>query len=355
MQENSNPIENSYEVTVCDSTLRDGSHSVDHQFTEDQVRLVSRALDEARVPVIEISHGDGLGGSSIQYGFSKVDEQLLIEAALDELSYTKLAVLLLPGIGTLEDLKPAIDKGAEIVRIATHCTEADSAQEHIRYCSDVDQIDVVGFLMMAHMEAPSVIAEQGKMMDEYGADIIYVVDSAGAMTPDMVKERIVALDAAVDAEVGFHGHNNLGLSVANSLTAIREGATWVDGSLRGFGAGAGNTPTEVLTTVLDKVGIETGIDLYDVMDVAEDVAADLLPEPIVIDRDSLSLGYSGSYSSFLHHAQKASEKFDVEVRDILVELGNREMVGGQEDMIIDVAVELAEQSTQPEPETTVTS
>lgn len=330
------------EITIVDSTLRDGSHSVDHQFTAENVRDVAAALDAAKVPVVEITHGDGLGGSSIQYGFSKQDEMELIKAGLDEVEDSRIAVLLVPGIGTLEQLKPAIEMGVDTVRIATHCTEADVAEEHINYCADQEEVeDVVGFLMMSHMVEPDVIADQATLMDGYGADVIYVVDSAGALTPNMVRERIQILTETVSADVGFHGHNNLGLAVANSLVAIEEGATWVDGSLRGFGAGAGNTPTEIIAAVLDRTDYETGVDLYAVMDAAEDVAAPIQPEPNVVDRDSLILGYAGTYSSFLHHARRASERFDVETRDLLVELGDREMVGGQEDMIIDVAVEMA--------------
>lgn len=328
-------------VTIVDVTLRDGSHAMEHQFTAEQIFSIAEGLDQAHIPVMEITHGDGLGGSSLQYGFSRLSEEELLKTGIEAVKDGKVAALLLPGIGTLEELKPAMQIGVQVVRVATHCTEADISKQHIQMAKQLGAT-VVGFLMMAHMVGPEKIAEQGRLMASYGADVVYVVDSAGAMTPDMVRSRIAALREAVNTAIGFHGHNNLGLAVANSLVAIEEGATWVDGSLAGLGAGAGNTQTEVLVAVLDRLGYETGIDLYKVMDVAEEVVRPIMPRPIVIDRDSLTIGYAGVYSTFLIHARHAAERFGVEARDILLELGKRKMVGGQEDMIIDVAVEMAE-------------
>jgi 4-hydroxy 2-oxovalerate aldolase len=327
-------------VIITDSTLRDGSHAMSHQFTMEQVLDIVKGLDEAGVPFVEISHGDGLGGSSVQYGFSREDERDHIEAAAALAKRSNLAVLLLPGIGTKEDLKEARANGAKMARIATHVTEADISAQHIGLAREMG-METVGFLMMSHMEPPKKIAEQGKLMESYGAQCVYVVDSAGAMTETMARERVRALRDAVQVEVGMHAHNNLGLSVANSIAAVEEGAVRIDGCSCGLGAGAGNTPTEVLVAVLEKMGYDTGIDLYRLMDVAEMIVRPIMPRPQIIDRDGLVLGYAGVYSSFLLHAKRASERFGVEARDILMELGRRRVVGGQEDMIVDVAVELA--------------
>lgn len=326
-------------ITITDVTLRDGSHTVRHQFTEEQVRSVAGGLDQSRIPIIEVSHGDGLAGSSIQYGLSAVDEDLLIKAAVDVVHNGRVSVLLLPGIGTKADLERARNLGADVARIASHVTEADITEQHIGLAKDMG-MTVVGFLMMSHMGSPRLIAEQGRLMESYGADCVYVVDSAGAMTVDMVRERVSALRDAVDCNVGFHAHNNLSLAVANSVAAIEEGATWIDGSMCGFGAGAGNTATEVLVAVLNRLGYATGIDLYQIMDVADEIVTPLLPRPQTIDKASLTLGYAGVYSSFLLHAERAAQKYNIDARDILIELGKRHVVGGQEDMIIDVAYEL---------------
>lgn len=327
-------------VYITEVALRDGSHALAHQYTEEQVRQVARALDEAGIPYIEVSHGDGLAGSSLQYGFSRTDEMKLIAAAVEECKQAKVAVLLLPGIGTMEELKEAANIGAKMARIATHVTEADISAQHIGLAKELG-LETVGFLMMAHMVPTEKLVEQAKLMESYGADTVYVVDSAGAFLPHEVRERIRALRESLSINVGFHGHNNLSLAMANTLVAIEEGATRVDGSVRCLGAGAGNTQTEVLVAVLDRLGIETGVDLYKMMDLAEEVVAPLLPKPQEITRDSLVLGYAGVYSSFLLHAKRAAQKFDVDARDILVELGKRKVVGGQEDMIVDVAAELA--------------
>jgi 4-hydroxy-2-oxovalerate aldolase len=331
-------------LRVCDTTLRDGDHAMAHQFTVEQVRSIARGLDEAGVPVIEVSHGDGLAGSSIQYGMSRESEDACIEAAASVIRRGKLAVLLIPGIGTRKELKRAADMGATIARIATHCTEADIAEQHIGLGKELG-MEVAGFLMMSHMEPPSKLAEQARLMESYGADCVYVVDSAGALLVTDTRERVRALRGALSdsVAVGFHAHNNLGLSVANTLAAIEEGATWVDGSTCGLGAGAGNTPIEVLAAVLNKMQADTGIDLFRLMDVAEDLVRPIMRHPITIDRACLTIGYAGVYSTFLHHAQRAAEQFQVDARDILLELGRRKTVGGQEDMIVDVAVELSQQ------------
>ncbi|MFD4820207.1 4-hydroxy-2-oxovalerate aldolase [Peribacillus butanolivorans] len=327
-------------IKITEVCLRDGSHVMAHQYTEEQVRKVTRALDDAGMHYIEVSHGDGLGGSTLQYGRSLVDEMKLIEAAVEESKQSKIAVLLLPGIGTVHDLKQAHDIGAGLVRVATHVTEADVSSQHISMARELG-METLGFLMMAHMAPVEKLVEQAKLMESYGAQAVYVTDSAGALLPDQVRERISALRESLDIEIGFHGHNNLSVAVANTLVAIEEGATRLDGSIRCLGAGAGNTQTEVLLAVLDRMGIQVGIDLYKMMDVAEDVVGPLLPRAQEINKGSLTLGYAGVYSSFLLHAERASKRFGLDPRDILMELGKRNVVGGQEDMILDVAAELA--------------
>lgn len=338
-------METSRDVLITEVALRDGSHAIRHQFTVDQVVAVAKGLDEANVPYIEVSHGDGLGGSSLQYGLSKTNEMELIEAAAATVNNAKIAVLLLPGIGTMPELKEAANLGAKMARIATHVTEADVSPQHISLAKDLG-LETVGFLMMSHMAPTEKLVEQAKLMESYGADTVYVVDSAGALLPHQVKERIRALKQSLEINVGFHAHNNLSLAMANTLAAIEEGATRIDGSIRCLGAGAGNTQTEVLVSVLDKLGIKTGIDIYKMMDIAENIVAPILEKPQEITKDSLVLGYAGVYSSFLLHAQKASKRFDIDSRDILIELGRRNVVGGQEDMIVDVAAELAAQKTK---------
>ncbi|WP_373779614.1 4-hydroxy-2-oxovalerate aldolase [Jeotgalibaca porci] len=328
------------DVIVTEVALRDGSHAVAHQYTIEQVVAVTEALNEAKVPYIEVTHGDGLGGSSLQFGMSKVRDIDLIKAAADVADYSKISVLLLPGVGTVQDLKEAVEAGAKMVRVATHVTEADVSREHIQVGKKLG-LEVVGFLMMAHMASPEVIVEQAKLMESYGADVVYVTDSAGAMVPDQVRERVTALKENLSIPIGFHAHNNLGLAVGNSLVAIEAGATYIDGSIRALGGGAGNTQTEVLIAVLEKMGIETGVDLYKIMDTAEDIVAPLLPKPQEITRDSLTLGYAGVYSAFLLHAQRAARQFNLESRDILIKLGEIGVVGGQEDMIYDMAAKMA--------------
>lgn len=331
-------------VKITEVCLRDGSHVMKHQFTEKQVRSVTRALDEAGMHYIEVSHGDGLGGSTLQYGKSLVNEMKLIEAAVDECKQAEVAVLLIPGIGTIHELKQAANIGAKLVRVATHVTEADVSAQHIQFARELG-MEVCGFLMMAHSAPVEKLVEQAKLMEDYGAEAIYVTDSAGALLPHEVRERIRALRQSLNIEIGFHGHNNLSVAVANTVTAIEEGATRIDGSVRCLGAGAGNAQTEVLLAVLDRMGYKLDIDLYKMMDVAEEVVAPLLPVPQEIQKGSLVMGYAGVYSSFLLHAERAAKRFNVDARDILIELGKRKVVGGQEDMILDVAAELAKIKT----------
>lgn len=332
------------DVIITEVALRDGSHAMRHQFTEEQVRVAVAGLDEANVPYIEVSHGDGLGGSTVQYGHSLTDEFKLIEAAVETAKQSRIAVLSLPGIATKPDIKRAADLGVSMVRVATHVTEADVSLKHLSYAKELG-LETVGFLMMSHMAEPSKIVEQAKIMVDGGADVIYIVDSAGALLPNQVSDRVNALKQEISVPIGFHAHNNLSLAVANSLAAIESGAKRIDGSIRCLGAGAGNTQTEVLVSVLDKIGIQTGIDIYKMMDVAEDIIAPILPQPQEITRGSLVLGYAGVYSSFLLHAQKVAEKFGVDARDILMEVGKRKAVGGQEDMILEVATELKKASS----------
>ena len=332
-------------IRIVDTTLRDGSHAVKHQFELEDIERITSALNDANVYAIEISHGDGLAGSSIQYGWAKHSDDARLAVAQKVVDRSRITVLLLPGIGTRDDLKLSIERGAQVARIATHVTEADISEQHIRMAKDMG-LEVMTFLMLAHMEPPEKMLEQAKLMEGYGADVVYVVDSAGAMIPDDVKVRIGLLKKKMQVEVGFHGHNNLGLAIGNTIAAVQEGATVIDGTLGGLGAGAGNAPTEVLAAVLDKMGYVTGIDLYKIMDAAEDIVRPIMRRPQVIDRSSLILGYAGVYSSFLLHTYRAVEKFDVDPRDVLVELGRRRVVGGQEDMIIDVAHELSQKKNK---------
>ena len=329
-------------VLVHETSLRDGMHAKRHQITLEQMRQIAKGLDEAGVPLIEVTHGDGLGGESINYGFSAHRDVEYMAAVTDVVKQARVSALLLPGIGTVDHLKEAVDCGINMVRVATHCTEADVSEQHITFASEMN-FEAVGFLMMAHMISPEGLLEQAKLMDSYGARCVYCTDSAGAMLPHEVKEKITSLrqNLKAETEVGFHGHNNLGLGIGNSLAAIDAGAVRIDGSVAGLGAGAGNTATEVLVAVLDRMGADHGIDLFKVMDVAEDLIVPLLDQPIRIDRDALSLGYAGVYSSFLLFAKRAGAKYGVSSREILVELGRRKTVGGQEDMIEDLAIDLA--------------
>ena len=329
-------------VRVIDSTLRDGSHAKAHQFTADQVARIAGGLDAAGLDTVEVSHGDGLGGSSLQYGRSLEPQEKLLAAASQAMPNAKLAVLLLPGIGTVADLEEAAGHGASVARIATHVTEADICEQHIRWARD-HGMEAIGFLMMAHMVEPAELVEQGRKMADYGAQCVYVTDSAGAMTPQDVARRVAGLRAGLpdEVEIGVHAHNNLGSAIGNSLAAIAEGATCVDGCACGLGAGAGNTQTEVLVAALDKLGMHTGVDLFKVMDVAEELVRPVMDRPQVIDRAGLVLGYAGVYSSFLLHAERAADRYKVPAHEILARCGERGLVGGQEDMIVDIAAELA--------------
>ncbi|MEE9414567.1 MAG: 4-hydroxy-2-oxovalerate aldolase [Acidimicrobiales bacterium] len=327
---------------MTDTSLRDGSHAKRHQFTEADVRAVVRALDDAGMPVIEVTHGDGLGGSSYNYGRSLVDEKLLMKAAVDEANDAKIAALMLPGLGIKQDIQSAHDLGVSLIRVATHCTEADISIQHFELAREMD-METAGFLMMAHTSPPEALAAQARIMAEAGCQCVYVVDSAGAMILDDVTDRVGAVVAELgdDAQVGFHGHENLSLSMANTILAIRAGAVQVDGSTRRFGAGAGNTSCEALAAVTERLGIETGLDVIKMMDAAEDVVRPIMDDECVLDRLALVMGYAGVYSSFLKHAYRAAERYNVSGADILMECGNRGLVGGQEDQIIQIAATLA--------------
>lgn len=334
-------------VVLHDMCLRDGMHAKQHQISIDEMVRIARGLDAAGVPFIEVTHGDGLGGASINYGFPAHSDEEYLRAVIPEVKHATVSALLLPGIGTVDDMAMAIDCGVGCIRVATHCTEADVSEQHIAMARKRG-VDTVGFLMMAHMTSPAELVTQAKLMEGYGAQTIYCTDSAGTMLMDDVRARIGALRDALsdDTAIGFHGHHNLSLGVANSLAAIEAGATRIDGSVAGLGAGAGNTPLEVLAAVLVRMGAETGIDLYALMDVAEDIVVPMMDQPIRVDREALVLGYAGVYSSFLLFAQRAGEKYGVSPRDILVELGRRKTVGGQEDMIEDVALDLQRRQQQ---------
>ena len=329
-------------ITVHDMTLRDGMHPKRHQMTLDQMRAVATGLDAAGVPLIEVTHGDGLGGASVNYGFPAHTDEAYLSAVIPELKQAKVSALLLPGIGTVEHLRMAHELCVGTIRVATHCTEADVSEQHIGLARTLG-LDTVGFLMMAHMSSPAQLVVQAKLMESYGANCIYITDSAGYMLPDDVKARLGAVRAALqpDTELGFHGHHNLAMGVANSIAAIEAGANRIDGAAAGLGAGAGNTPLEVFVAVCERMGIETGVDVWKIQDVAEDLVVPMMDFPIRLDRDALTLGYAGVYGSFLLFAKRAGDKYGIPARDILVELGRRGMVGGQEDMIEDTALTLA--------------
>ncbi|MDD3018006.1 MAG: 4-hydroxy-2-oxovalerate aldolase [Comamonas sp.] len=329
-------------ITLHDMTLRDGMHPKRHLMTLEQMKSVAQGLDAAGVPLIEVTHGDGLGGASVNYGFPAHSDEEYLGTVIPLMKQAKVSALLLPGIGTVDHLKMAHGLGVHTIRVATHCTEADVSEQHITMARKLD-MDTVGFLMMAHMNDAAGLIKQAKLMEGYGANCIYVTDSAGYLLPDQVKERIAAVRAALkpETELGFHGHHNLAMGVANSVAAIEAGANRIDAAAAGLGAGAGNTPLEVLVAVLDRMGIDTGVDVWKIQDVAEDLVVPLMDFPIRIDRDALTLGYAGVYGSFLLFAKRAEKKYGIPARDLLVELGRRGMVGGQEDMIEDTALTMA--------------
>lgn len=329
-------------VTVHDMTLRDGMHPKRHLMTLAQMTTIASGLDAAGVPLIEVTHGDGLGGSSVNYGFPAHSDEDYLNAVIPLMKQAKVSALLIPGIGTVDHLKMAQSLGVNTIRVATHCTEADVSEQHIGMARELN-MDTVGFLMMAHMNSPEGLLKQAKLMENYGANCIYITDSAGHLLPEGVKSRVGALRDALkpETELGFHGHHNLAMGVANSIAAIEVGATRIDAAAAGLGAGAGNTPMEVLVAVLTLMGVETGVDVAKITDVAEDLVVPMMDFPIRIDRDALTMGYAGVYGSFLLFAKRAAVKYGVPARDILVEMGRKGMVGGQEDMIDDTAMTMA--------------
>ncbi len=341
------PFSESMDVRITDTSLRDGSHAKRHRFTVADVTAIVGALDAAGMPVIEVAHGDGLGGSSYNYGFSAVDERELIAAAVETARQARIACLMLPGLGTKDDIKAVHDIGASIVRVATHCTEADISEQHFGLARELG-LETVGFLMMAHTSTPEALAGQARIMADAGCQCVYVVDSAGAMILEDASDRVGALVAELgdDAQVGFHGHENLSLSLANTVLAVRAGAVQADGSTRRFGAGSGNTSCEAMAAVFERLGIRTGLDVLAMIDAAEEVVRPIMDDECVLDRMSLIMGYAGVYSSFLKHAYRAAERYDVSGAEILLRCGEDKLVGGQEDQIIQIAAELAAEAVR---------
>jgi 4-hydroxy 2-oxovalerate aldolase len=329
-------------VSVLDTTCRDGMHAMAHQFSAGHVRDIARALEKSGVDYMEVSHGDGLAGSSITYGYGAATDKEWILAAAGVLKRTKLAVMMLPGIGVMDDLEMAAECGAKMCRITVHCTEADITRQHVKLTKKLG-MECFGVLMMTHMVTPEQLLEQAKLFESYGVDVVYMMDSSGHLMPDGVRDRVSALVNGLSIPVGFHAHANLAMHIPNTLAALKEGASYTDGTLRGLGAGAGNTPTEVLAAVLDMNGYKTGIDLYAAMDAAEDVLLPIIGDERKpgIDKAALTIGYAGVYGSFALHAKRAAIRYGIDARDLLLECGRRKLVGGQEDIIIEIAVELA--------------
>jgi len=337
-------------VRLTDTTLRDGSHAVKHQFTTAQVRDVVAGLDAAGIEIIEVTHGDGLSGSTFNYGFSGTDELTLIRTAAETAARARIAVLLLPGLGTVADLRAAHDAGASVARIATHCTEADVSIQHFGAARDLG-METVGFLMLSHRTTPENLAQQGRIMADAGCQCVYVVDSAGALLPDGIADRVAALvtELGDDAQVGVHAHQNLSLGIANSLAGYHAGARQIDGTLCALGAGAGNSPTEILVTAFERLGVPTGVDTDAILAAAEDIARPFIPRLPVADRNSIIQGKYGVYNSFLFHAEAAAIRYGVPAHEILARVGEAGYVGGQEDMIIDVALKIAAERSHAVP------
>jgi 4-hydroxy-2-oxovalerate/4-hydroxy-2-oxohexanoate aldolase len=334
------------QITLHDMCLRDGMHPKQHQITVEQMVDIAGALDDAKVPLIEVTHGDGLGGASVNYGFPAADDETYLRAVTERVTTSKISALLLPGIGTVDHLRMAADCGVKTIRVATHCTEANVSRQHINLSRELG-LDTVGFLMMAHMIPAEELLEQALLMESYGANCIYCTDSAGYMLPDDVTERIALLRDKLkpETEIGFHGHHNLAMGVGNSLAAIEAGANRIDGSAAGLGAGAGNTPLEAMAAVLDRMGAITGVDIFKLADAAEDHVMPIMDEPVRLSRDALVLGYAGAYSSFLLFAKRAQARYGVPSHDILLEMAKRRTVGGQEDLIEAIAIEMAAAKT----------
>jgi len=335
---------NGRKVILHDMCLRDGMHAKREQISVEQMVRVATALDDAGMPYIQVTHGAGLGGNSLQHGFALASNEAYIEAVSSHMKQAIVSVLLLPGLGTMKELRSAYESGARSVHVATHCTEADTSPQHIAYARELG-MDTTGFLMMSHLSDAASLAQEAKKMESYGANTVYITDSAGFMLPEDVTERVTALRDVLEpeTEIGFHGHHNMGLGISNSIAAIAAGASRIDGSVAGLGAGAGNTPLEVFIAVCERMGIETGVDLFKTMDIADEIIFPMMDHIVRVDKDSLTLGYAGVYSTFLLHAKRAAERFGVPARDILVELGRKKMIGGQEDMIQDTAMTMAKQ------------
>ena len=331
-------------ITLHDMTLRDGMHPKRHQITVEQMKTIAQGLDAAGVPLIEVTHGDGLGGGSVNYGFAAASDEEYLGAVIPLMKRAKVSALLIPGIGTLDHLKMAHELGVNTIRVATHCTEADVSEQHITMARKMG-MDTVGFLMMAHMNSPEGLVKQAKLMEGYGANCIYITDSAGYMLPDDVRARLAPVRDALkpETELGFHGHHNLAMGVANSVAAIECGANRIDAATAGLGAGAGNTPMEIMVAVCERMGIVTGVDLWKIQDVAEDLVLPVMDFVIRSDRDALTSGYAGVYGSFLLFAKRAGAKYGISSRDILVELGRQKLIGGQEDLIEDAAMTMAKE------------